>query len=119
MAIGCMITEPYLGRRLAASAWYLQLLERFCRDNDIIFLLDSASQLQPHGSLFAFSEYGVEPDIVVLGKGLGNGIPVSAAVGRTDLFANMHYGEASDTWSEPLASAAVLATLEELPTAAM
>ena len=66
------------------------------------------------GSLFAFTEYGVEPDLVVLGKGLGNGVPVSAAVGRADLFANMHYGEGSDTWSaNPLASAAVLATLDE------
>jgi 4-aminobutyrate aminotransferase-like enzyme len=52
--------------------------------------------------------------MVVLGKGLGNGIPVSAAVGRADLFAAMHYGEASDTWSaNPLSSAAVLATLDE------
>ena len=50
----------------------------------------------------------------MLGKGLGNGVPVSAAVGRADLFANMHYGEGSDTWSaNPLASAAVLATLDE------
>ncbi len=50
----------------------------------------------------------------MLGKGLGNGVPVSAAVGRADLFAAMHYGEASDTWSaNPLASAAVLATLDE------
>jgi 4-aminobutyrate aminotransferase-like enzyme len=39
---------------------------------------------------------------------------VSAAVGRADLFAKMHYGEGSDTWSaNPLASAAVLATLDE------
>src|SRR5207248_2794875 len=54
-----------------------------------------------------------EPDIVVLGKGLGNGVPVAAAVGRKDLFASLDYGEGSDTWSaNPLASAAVLATLE-------
>src|SRR4029079_18382971 len=66
------------------------------------------------GQLFAFTHYGVEPDITVLGKGLGNGVAVSAAVGRADLFANMHYGEASDTWSgNPLSSAAVLATLDE------
>ncbi|MCI0359161.1 MAG: aminotransferase class III-fold pyridoxal phosphate-dependent enzyme, partial [Planctomycetaceae bacterium] len=66
------------------------------------------------GSLFAFTEYGVEPDIVVLGKGLGNGVAVSAAVGRADLFAALQFGEGSDTWSaNPLACAAVLATLDE------
>jgi 4-aminobutyrate aminotransferase-like enzyme len=39
-------------------------------------------------------------------------------VGRADVFANMHFGEASDTWSaNPLASAAVLATLDEFESA--
>src|SRR6185295_14919892 len=58
--------------------------------------------------------YGLEPDIVVLGKGLGNGVPVAAAVGRKDLFASLDYGEGSDTWSaNPLCCSAVLATLDE------
>jgi 4-aminobutyrate aminotransferase-like enzyme len=114
--ICCLITEPYLGGggSYHPQKEYLQLLERFCREHDLIFILDEVqANFGRTGSLFAFTEYGVEPDIVVLGKGLGNGVPVSAAVGRADLFANMKYGEASDTWSaNPLASAAVLATLE-------
>jgi 4-aminobutyrate aminotransferase-like enzyme len=56
----------------------------------------------------------LEPDITVLGKGLGNGVPVAAAAGRADLFAGLDYGEGSDTWSaNPLSCAAVLATLDE------
>ena len=48
------------------------------------------------------------------GKGLGNGVPVSAAVGRRDVCDQMAYGATSDTWSaNPLSSAAVLATLDE------
>jgi len=39
--------------------------------------------------LEAITEYGVEHDIVVLGKGLGNGVPGSAAVGRADMFGKM------------------------------
>ncbi len=115
--IACLITEPYLGGggSFHPQKEYLKLLERFCRDNDFIFILDEVqANFGRTGSLFAFTEYGVEPDLVVLGKGLGNGVPVSAAVGRADLFAAMHYGEASDTWSaNPLSSAAVLATLDE------
>src|SRR6476646_2692980 len=66
------------------------------------------------GQLFAFETYELEPDVVVLGKGLGNGVPVAAAVGRKDLFAALDYGEGSDTWSaNPLCCAAVLATLDE------
>src|SRR5262245_28548626 len=112
-----LITEPYLGGggSFHPQKEYIQLLARFCRERDIVFILDEIqANFGRTGSLFAFTDYGVEPDIVVLGKGLGNGIPVSAAVGRADLFANMHYGEGSDTWSaNPLSSAAVLATLDE------
>ena len=102
-------------RSLSRQKDYLQLLQRFCRENDIVFILDEVqANFGRTGSMFAFVDYGVEPDIVVLGKGLGNGVPVSAAVGRADLFAAMHYGEGSDTWSaNPLSSAAVLATLDE------
>jgi 4-aminobutyrate aminotransferase-like enzyme len=64
--------------------------------------------------MYAFTHYGIEPDIVCLGKGLGNGVPVSAAVGRRSIFGGLGYGEGSDTWSaNPLSSAAVLATLDE------
>ena len=108
--LSCLITEPYLGGggSFHPQVEYIQLLERFCREHDLIFILDEVqANFGRTGSLFAFVDYGVEPDVVVLGKGLGNGVPVSAAVGRADLFANMHYGEASDTWSaNPLASAA-------------
>lgn len=115
--ICCLITEPYLGGggSYHPQREYLQLLERFCREHDIVFILDEVqSNFGRTGPMYAFTHYGVEPDIVCLGKGLGNGVAVSAAVGRTDLFAAMHYGEGSDTWSaNPLASAAVLATLDE------
>jgi 4-aminobutyrate aminotransferase/(S)-3-amino-2-methylpropionate transaminase len=112
-----LITEPYLGGggSYHPPADYLQLLQAFCREHDLVFILDEIqSNFGRTGDLFAYETYGLEPDIVVLGKGLGNGIPVSAAVGRADLFASLDYGEGSDTWSaNPLASAAVLATLEE------
>src|SRR5262249_31221061 len=115
--ICALITEPYLGGggSFHPQKEYVQLLQNFCRKHDLVFILDEIqANFGRTGSLFAFTDYGVEPDIVVLGKGVGNGIPVSAAVGRADLFANMHYGEGSDTWSaNPLSSSAVLATLDE------
>jgi 4-aminobutyrate aminotransferase-like enzyme len=115
--IGTLITEPYLGGggSYHPPKAYLQLLNQFCRDNDIVFILDEVqSNFGRTGAMFAFETYGLEPDIVVLGKGLGNGIPVAAAVGRSDIFASLDYGEGSDTWSaNPLCCAAVLATLDE------
>jgi 4-aminobutyrate aminotransferase-like enzyme len=115
--IGVLITEPYLGGggSYHPPKAYLQLLQQFCRQHDIAFILDEVqSNFGRTGELFAFETYGIEPDMVVLGKGLGNGVPVAAAVGRADLFASLDYGEGSDTWSaNPLCCAAVLATLDE------
>lgn len=115
--VGTLITEPYLGGggSYHPPKQYLQLLERFCRNNDIVFILDEVqSNFGRTGQMFAYETYGLEPDIVVLGKGLGNGVPVAAAVGRRDVFAALDYGEGSDTWSaNPLCCAAVLATLDE------
>ncbi|QDT73872.1 aminotransferase class III-fold pyridoxal phosphate-dependent enzyme [Lacipirellula limnantheis] len=113
----CLITEPYLGGggSYHPQREYLQLLQAFCREQRIPFILDEVqSNFGRTGSLYAFADYGVEPDMVVLGKGMGNGIPVDAVVGRADLFDKLHYGEVSDTWSgHPLGCAAVLATLDE------
>ena len=113
----CLITEPYLGGggSYHPPAEYLQLLQAFCREHDVLFILDEVqSNFGRTGHLYAFEKYGLEPDFVVLGKGLANGVPVSAAVGRADVMASLKYGEASDTWSaNPLSCAAVLATLDE------
>lgn len=115
--LGVLITEPYLGGggSFHPPKAYLQMLQQFCRDNDIVFILDEVqANFGRTGQLFAFETYGLEPDLVVLGKGLGNGVPVAAAVGRKDLFDALEYGEGSDTWSaNPLCCAAVLATLDE------
>jgi 4-aminobutyrate aminotransferase-like enzyme len=116
-SICCLVTEPYLGGggSYHPQPEYLQLLERFCRERDVVFILDEVqSNFGRTGELFAYTAYGLEPDLVVLGKGLGNGIPVDCVVGRADLFARLGYGEASDTWSgHPLGCAAVLATIDE------
>jgi 4-aminobutyrate aminotransferase-like enzyme len=115
--LGTLITEPYLG---AGGSYhppkaYLQLLQTFCREHDVVFILDEVqSNFGRTGHLFAYETYGLEPDLVVLGKGLGNGVPVAAAAGRGDLWGTLDYGEGSDTWSaNPLSCAAVLATLDE------
>jgi 4-aminobutyrate aminotransferase-like enzyme len=115
--IGCLITEPYLGGggSYHPPKAYLQLLQDFCREKDLVFILDEVqANFGRTGKLFAFETYGLTPDVVVLGKGLGNGVPVAAAVGRAEVFSPMDYGETSDTWSaNPLSAAAVLATLDE------
>ncbi len=113
----CLITEPYLGGggSFHPNAAYHQMLQQFCREHDLVFVFDEVqANFGRTGSMYAFEEYGVEPDMVVLGKGLGNGVPVAAVAANCEIFSVMKYGEASDTWSaNPLSCAAVLATLDE------
>jgi 4-aminobutyrate aminotransferase-like enzyme len=112
----CLITEPYLGGggSYHPQIAYLQLLEEFCRQYDLLFILDEVqSNFGRTGAMYAYTTYGLEPDIVLLGKGMGNGVPVDAAVGSAEAFAHLNYGESSDTWSgHALGCAAVLATLD-------
>jgi len=115
--LGTLVTEPYLGGggSYHPPVAYLQLLQAFCREHDLVFILDEVqANFGRTGHLFAYETYGIEPDMVVLGKGLGNGVPVAAVVGRRDIFDHLEYGEGSDTWSaNPLNCSAVLATLDE------
>ena len=114
--IACLITEPYLGGggSYHPPTAYLRMLQEFCRREGIVFILDEIqANFGRTGKMYAFETYGLEPDVVVLGKGLGNGVPAACAVGRADVFAALGYGEASDTFSaNPLCCAAVLATLD-------
>jgi len=111
-----LITEPYLGAKgsFHPPKWYLQLLNRWCEENDVVFILDEIQSCHGRtGEMYAFQKYGVQPDIIVLGKGIGNGEPVCAVVGRDDLIDSLDYGEGSDTFSgNPRACAAILATLD-------
>ena len=115
--INCLITEPYIGGggSYHPPAKYHQMLQKFCREHDILLIFDEVqANFGRTGSLFAFEAYGIEPDMVVLGKGLGNGVPVAAVACNQTVSNHMRYGEASDTWSaNPISSAAVLATLDE------
>lgn len=115
--ITALCTEPYLGGggSYHPPKEYLQGLQGFCRKHDILFVLDEVqSNFGRTGDWFAFETYGLEPDLVILGKGLGNGVPVAAVVGRRDILGSLEYGDASDTWSaNPLQAGATLATIEE------
>lgn len=117
LKISCLITEPYLGGggSYHPPKEYLQMLQQWCADHDVLFILDEVqANFGRTSEMYAFEAYGIQPDFVCLGKGLGNGVPVSAAVGRRDVLDPMPYGMTSDTWSaNPISCAAVLATLDE------
>ena len=114
--IGLLITEPYLGAKgsFHPPKWYHQLLQSWCEQHDVAFIFDEVQSCHGRtGNMYAYQSYEVQPDLVVLGKGLANGEPAAAVVGRADLIDSLTYGEGSDTFSGvPGACAAVCATLD-------
>ncbi|WP_336356720.1 aspartate aminotransferase family protein [Pseudomonas granadensis] len=68
---------------IPASEHYLKGVERLCRDLGILLILDEVQTGTGRcGNLLAEQSYGVRADIVVLGKGLGGGVPLAALLAR-------------------------------------
>jgi acetylornithine/N-succinyldiaminopimelate aminotransferase len=92
---------------------YLKKVRAWCDEKGILLILDEIQTgLGRIGSLFGYEQYGVEPDIMTLAKGLGSGVPIGAflAKERTSVFAPGEHG--STFGGNPLVCAAGLATLK-------
>jgi acetylornithine/succinyldiaminopimelate/putrescine aminotransferase len=64
-----------------AGKSYIRQIRKYCRDKKILFILDEVQTgMGRTGRLFCYQDYGIVPDIMVLSKGLGAGVPISALV---------------------------------------
>jgi acetylornithine/N-succinyldiaminopimelate aminotransferase len=62
---------------------YLQRVRQWCDRNDLLLILDEVQTgMGRLGSLFGYQEYGVEPDVMTLAKGLGYGVPIGAFMSK-------------------------------------
>ncbi len=68
------------GVKLAAKS-YLKALRDYCRKKNILFIVDEVQTgMGRTGKLFCYQNYSIVPDIMILSKGLGSGVPISALV---------------------------------------
>ena len=112
-----VIIEPVLGEGgyVPAPAGFLQELQTFCNDNDILLITDEVqSGFGRTGKFFAFEHAGIEPDILVMAKGLGSGLPISGIAASQRLMAEWVPGSHGGTYGggSAISAAAALATLE-------
>ncbi len=60
---------------------YLNALVSYCNENDIVVIVDEVQTgIGRTGKLFAFQNYGVQPDLVTMAKGLGGGLPIGVCM---------------------------------------
>ncbi|AZD88261.1 MULTISPECIES: 2-aminoadipate transaminase [Pseudomonas] len=116
--VACFIVEPVQGEAgfLALDVEFARALRRFCDERGILLIADEIqSGFGRTGQRFAFTRLGIEPDLVLLGKSIGGGVPLGAVVGRKALLDNLPKGGLGGTYSgNPIACAAALATLDEM-----
>jgi len=92
---------------------YLKEVESWCRERAVLFILDEVQTgVGRTGTLFAYEQYDVEPDIMTLAKGLGSGVPIGAFLAKENvsLFSPGEHG--STFGGNPLVCAAAYATVK-------
>ncbi|MCG3178481.1 MAG: Isoleucine 2-epimerase [Phycisphaerae bacterium] len=111
-----IMVEPYLGAAgfIFPPDGYLPQLEAWCRSKGILFTLDEVqSSYGRTGKMWAMEWENLTPDLVAIGKGIGNGVPTSAVAARSDVIGCLGKGELSSTvGGNPVSSAAVVAILD-------
>ncbi|MCJ8496908.1 aspartate aminotransferase family protein [Chryseobacterium salipaludis] len=117
----CVIAETIQGAAgfLMPDQDYFMRLKKRCEEVGALLILD---EIQPGfgrtGKLFAFEHYGMVPDILVMGKGMGGGVPVGAFMSSREIMETLSHtpklGHITTFGGNPLIAAASLATLKEV-----
>lgn len=98
---------------------FLSKVKKRCDEVGALLIID---EIQPGfgrtGKLFGFENYNVVPDIIIIGKGMGGGMPVGAFVAKQEymdlLMENPKLGHITTFGGHPVIAAACLATLQEI-----
>ena len=91
---------------------YLVQIRKLCNEKGILMILDEVQTgIGRLGTLFAYEQSGIEPDIITLAKGLGSGIPIGAFLARENASAFQPGDHGSTFGGNPLACAAARAVV--------
>lgn len=95
---------------------FVKGLRDLCRERNILLILDEVQTgIGRTGTLFAYEQFGIEPDIMTLAKGLGGGLPIGACLATDEVAAVFTAGTHASTFGgNPLACSAALAVIRVL-----
>ncbi len=106
-----VIMEPIQGEGglYPAKKEFLEGVKRLCEEREILLIFDEVQcGMGRTGSMYAWQQYGVKPDIITMAKALGCGVPVGAFAARESVAAALVPGDHGTTYGgNPFACAAV------------
>ena len=115
--IAGVMAETYQGvNACLAPPEYFQRMRAWADANDILITLDEVQAgFGRTGTLFGYEHYGMVPDIICCGKGLGDGLPISAVIGRGEVMDQFEPGSMTSTHTgNPICCAAALASIDAI-----
>jgi len=91
-------------------------VEQICKQNDLVFMVDEVQTGNGRtGSLYAYMDYGVSPDVVSTAKGLGGGLPIGACLMNERVESLLGFGDHGSTYGgNPVCSAGALSIINRL-----
>ncbi|MBX6342380.1 MAG: aspartate aminotransferase family protein, partial [Thermomicrobiaceae bacterium] len=114
--VAAFIAEPVMGEGgiLVPPAGYFRQVKEVLDRYGILFIADEVqSGFGRTGRLFAIEHFGVEPDIMVMAKGIADGFPLSATIARAEIADAFQPGEHLSTFGgNPVSCAAALANID-------
>ena len=95
---------------------YVQLAEKLCHENDVLFMVDEVQTGNGRtGSLYAYQQFEVTPDVVSTAKGLGGGLPIGACLLGEKCETVLGKGDHGSTFGgNPICAAAALNVISRL-----
>lgn len=113
-----IIIEPVQGEGgvNVATKEYMRYVRHFCDKNDVLLIFDEVQTgMGRTGTMFAYQQYGIEPDLMTLAKSLGGGVPIGALVVHDRLKNALVAGTHASTFGgNPLVAAAALAVFKTI-----
>ncbi len=114
--VAAVVIEPVQGEGgfMIAPPGFLRDLKALCTKHGILFIADEVQTgFCRTGKMFAVDHDGVEPDMMIIAKSMGAGMPISGVVGRAEIMDAPPPGTLGGTYSgNPVACAAALAVLD-------
>ncbi|HFI0301184.1 TPA: acetylornithine transaminase [Streptococcus suis] len=87
------------GGVLPADKEFVAELAHYCKEQGLLLIVDEVQTgIGRTGTLFAYQQYGISPDIITLAKGLANGLPIGAMLGKSALGTAFTYGSHGTTF---------------------